>query len=618
MKISYHWLKWYIPEIPSPQKLADFFTYHLCEVESMEKAKNDMIFDLNILPNRTHDLLCHLGVAREISSALGLKYNDPVPAYKMPKSFPTRLHIKIETDKCRRYMGRIVRKIKVGPSPEWVVKHLDTIGQRSINNIVDAANLVMYDSGQPAHAFDLHKLSAEKIIIRQAKEGEGMITLDDKEINLSEKDMVIADEKQVLAVAGIKGGKNSGVDEDTRDIVLEVANFDPTSVRRTAQSLNLFTDARKRFENDLSPELGSYAMRELSALILEMCPEAEFEEITDVYPVKQTKRSINFSAARISEILGLEISAEKMAEILKKYNFSYKQEGDKFSLQVPALRLDLEREEDMAEEFGRIAGYDKIAPEIPKINFQPRPNETYRKILWAREKLLSEGYSEVMTYTFAEKGEIEVRESPSDKRFLRTNLSDRLKESAKLNEANVPFLGIDQAKVFEIGTVFMKDHEEIRVAYGQKQRITEMSLDQFCSKGPASFSSGSFEIRHKADFYLSSAENRVRPDHSENDAGPFSKFQMWSLYPFISRDIAVWVPEGEGPEKLAELLQTNGTKLLVKKPYIFDTFTKDGRISYAFRLVFQSYERTLTDEEVSQIMLKIEEKIKENPAWQIR
>ena len=177
MKISYNWLKWYIPEAPTPEKLVDIFNYHLCEMESLEKLPDgDVIFDIKVLPNRAHDLLSHQGVARELASLLNIKYNDPTPKYKIPESKPTKLEIKINTDKCRRYMGRIVRNVKVEPSPEWVVKHLESIGQRSINNIVDAANIVMYDCGQPIHAFDLdkmnplHKPLAEHIGIRNVHE----------------------------------------------------------------------------------------------------------------------------------------------------------------------------------------------------------------------------------------------------------------------------------------------------------------------------------------------------------------------------------------------------------------------------------------------------------------
>ena len=243
MKISYNWLKSYIPEAPKAEELADIFTYHVCEVEDIEKRKDgDFIFDIKILPNRAHDLLSHYGIAREIASLLNIKFIDPISKYKIPESKNTELKIEIQSEKCRRYMGRIIRGVKIGPSPEWVIKHLESIGQRSINNMVDAANLVMFDCGQPTHIFDLDKIS-EKLIIRQAQDGEALMTLDNKDCKLKSSDLVITDSENVLAVAGVKGGKIAEVDNNTQDIILEVANFDPTSVRKTAQSLNIFTDA---------------------------------------------------------------------------------------------------------------------------------------------------------------------------------------------------------------------------------------------------------------------------------------------------------------------------------------------------------------------------------------
>jgi len=245
MKISYNWLKWYIPTVPEVEKLQSLLTYHLCEVEGIEKKEDDTILDINILPNRAHDLLSHLGIAREVASLLNIEFKDPVPMYKIPETVSTNLKIDIQTDKCNRYMGRIVRNIKVGPSPEWVVKHLESIGQRSINNIVDATNLVMYDCGQPCHAFDLDKLASEKLIVRMAKEGETITTLDNKEVKLSENDMVIADEKNVLAIAGVKGGKLAEVDQNTKNILIEVANFDSVSVRKTSKKTGIQTDSSK-------------------------------------------------------------------------------------------------------------------------------------------------------------------------------------------------------------------------------------------------------------------------------------------------------------------------------------------------------------------------------------
>ena len=613
MKISYDWLKWYIPEAPKAEKLANVLTYHVCEVESFEKRGDDTVFDINILPNRAHDLLSHQGIAREIASLLDIKFIDPTPKYKIPESQPTTLIKEIKSSKCRRYMGRVIRNIKVGPSPEWVVKHLESIGQRSINNIVDATNIVMYDSGQPAHVFDLKKVKDLKLQVRDAKEGEKITLLNGEEKTFKSSMMIIADyEGNVLDIAGIKGGKYPELTSETTDIILEIANFDPVSVRKTAQALNIFTDARKRFENDLSPELGPYAMRELSALILEMCPGASFEDVVDVYPEKQAERKLTFSAERISEILGLDVSRKEIENILKRYNIEYKNVEGKFKIVVPPLRFDLNTEEDMAEEVGRILGYDKVKSKIPKINFKPRANEIYKKITWIRNKLLEEGYSEVMTYTFSNQGETEVLESASDKKFLRINLTDGLKESLKLNKINSPLLGLKEIKIFEIGTIFLKNKEEVRVAYNEKEKIVEMSLDEFCkSASPDTFSR---------------VLGKNPQTSSKKHAGlAQERFSMWSLFPFIARDVAVWVPESVESSKVQKVIKEHTGKLVILEPELFDEFKKpassaggDGKVSYAFRIVFQSMDRTLTDTEVNEIINKINKKIEENKNWQVR
>lgn len=604
MKISYNWLKWYIPDAPDAEKLADILTYHLAEVESFEKLPDgDFIYDIKILPNRAHDLLSHQGIAREISSLLDISFIDPTPKYKIPESVSTKLKININTIKDRRHVGRIVRGITVGPSPEWVVQHLAAIGQRSINNIVDATNITMFDCGQPTHAFDLNKVSGGELKIRDAKAGEKVTLLTGEEKELKDGMIAICDGAGNILDTGIKGGKHAEITTSTTDLILEADNFDPIFARKTGQALNIFTDARKRFENDLSPELAPFAMMELSALIADMCPEAIFEDIVDTYPQKQTEQKLKFSVNKISKILGLDVSVIEVGNILERYKIGYKNDGDKFEIIVPQMRLDLEIEEDMAEEIGRIMGYDKVKGVIPKIDFKPKVNEIHTKISWARNKLINDGYSEVMTYVFCDKGEVEVMQSASDKKFLRTNLSDGIRDSLKLNKINAPILGLTEVKIFEIGTVFLKDREEMHVCYGDKKEIKETSLEEFCkSAEPDAFSQS-----------LGPSLSSATP--SKKHAG--SAFAMWSLFPFIARDVALWVPDGVNSSLVLEVIKSVPSELIIKGPELFDEFKKDGRTSYAFKIIFQSYERTLTDIEVNEVVSKISTKI-QAAGWEMR
>ncbi len=621
MLISYNWLKWYLPDLPSKliqagipdappaEKLADIITYHIAEVESVTPllveegaGGGDYIFEIKILPNRAHDLLSHMGMGRELASLLNISYTDPTPKYKIPESKPTKLKIEINTNKCRRDTARIVRNIKVDPSPEWMVKHLESIGQRSINNIVDATNIVMFDCGQPSHVFDMDKVKGPKLDIKASAGGEKIIFLGGLEKELQKGMVIIYDAEGNPIGTGVKGGTLAELDDNTHNIILQIDNFDPISVRKMGQALNIFTEGRKRFENDLSPELAPYAMRELSALIAEMCPGAIFEEVVDIYPEKQKERKLKFSLEKISKILGLKVTAAEVEKILNNYVIKYVINEDEFEITVPPYRLDLEIEEDMAEEIGRIMGYDKVRAEIPKINFKPKINEEYKKIQKVRGYLLSQGYSEVMTYVFVDSGEVEVMQSASDKKFLRTNLADGLKESLKLNKINIPLLGLKEVKIFEIGTVW-NPNEEMHVAYNEKDKIMEKSLEEFApprlSDTPPS---------------KGGEDNPPRLDKEGVGGG---NFKMWSLYPFISRDISVWVPQEVESYQVCKVIKESAGELLIKDPELFDEFKKDGKVSYAFRLVFQSLERTLTDMEVNDIMLNIEKKIKEQD-WQVR
>lgn len=597
MKISYNWLKSYVPEIPEATKLAEVFTGHLCEVEGADKVGDDTVFDLNILPNRAHDLLSHQGVARELSGQLGIVFKDPIELYKIPNAQPTALTVKIETEKCRRYMSRIVRNVQVGPSPEWMVKHLESIGQRSINNIVDATNILLFDCGQPTHAFDFKKIKGTitnyELGIRNAGEGEKIGLLGGEEKELKNTDMVIADTEGILALAGVKGGIKAEVDSNTTDIVLEVANFDPATVRKTARRLGLFTDASKRFENDLSPELAPYAMRELSALIAELCPDAMFEEIVDMYPAPQESRTIIFSTNDINKKLGSDFSADEIEAVFDRYHYSFVREENTFKLTPPALRLDLVGVHDMVEEIGRIIGYEKVIPAIPKIDFVPQRNETYERICAAREKLLSGGYSEVITYTFTKKGTLSVARGAKGKEFLRTNLTDGLKESYELNRLNAPLLGKNEIKIFEIGTVFPSLNEEIHVAYADKKGVVESSLQEFTQDMESPILT----------FFNTERKNSI--------------FIPWSQYPFIVRDIAVWVPAATPADELVAVCKEKGTGLLVLEPYIFDQFTKGDKTSLAVRLVFQAMDRTLTDAEIAGVMQNINTAISIK-GWEVR
>lgn len=598
MKISYNWLKWYVDPLPNADELAEKIIFGAFEVEEKEIVGDDTIFEIKVLPDRAHDCLSHRGIAHEIAGLIGSRFIDPTEKFVVPPSQPTELQIHIQTEKCRRYAARIIRNVKIGPSPDWIVKLLESIGQRSINNIVDATNLVMFDCGQPTHAFDAKKLASEKITIKTVSVPTVITTLSGEEKELQSGEMIISDENNPLAIAGVKGGNHAEVETNTTNIVIEVANFDPVVVRKTARRLNILTDSAKRFENELTPELVPYAMRELSATIAEMCPDAVFEEIIDIYPNPSNQRHVSFTTDYINKKLGISIAENEIASILDRYGYEYAQDSGTFTVAIPFERIDIIGQHDIIEEIGRAYGYEKIEAQLPVITEKPEINTVFAKIAAIKSDLISKGYYEVMNYTFEKKGDYEIARGPVGKSALRKNLTDGLKDSYEFNRLNKEYLEIDDMKIFEIGTIFKTSGEEFHVAFADKKGIIEMTLDEYISTHNLSVSDTEYMI--------------------SNDTQTGSvPFKPWSEYPFMSRDIAVWVTDTVTENEVREIIKNNSGELLVKGPRLFDTFSKDGKTSYAFRIVFQSDTRTLTEEEITAIMNTITGKIQEK-GWEVR
>ena len=327
-------------------------------------------------------------------------------------------------------------------------------------------------------------------------------------------------------------------------------------------------------------------VKEISVITGEPCDKEKIIEALN--KLGGSEHAIVISTDEIEKKLGIVIAEDAIGKMFERFWYPYTKEGNTFTVTIPAYRPDLIGTHDLIDEIIRIHGYENLLVEKPEIDFKIQANEVYAKIQYARNKLLSEGYNEVMTYSFCNKGEVSVLASASDKNFLRTNLSDGMKESATLNTLNAPILGLDTVKIFEVGTIFFKDKEEIHVAYGNKKEIKEMSLDEFCKEMPSDFNPEAGNLL---------LEN---------------KFQMWSLYPFITRDIALWADENIESSQVLEIIKENAGELLARPPRLFDTFKKEGKISYGFRLVFQSKDKTLIDEEVSIPMAKITEKLVSN------
>lgn len=614
MLISKKWLKEYVNDLPEAKEIAEVLTMHTFEIESVEKKGDDEIIDVKVLPNRAHDCLCHRGVAREIASIFDIKFADrevSKAAFDTEEG-ESNLKIEVEDSKlCPRYMGRRVENIEVKDSPSWLKEKLESLGERSINNVVDITNYIILDLGQPMHAFDADKIKGD-ICVRQAKKDEKITLLTGEEAVLDESILLIADEIGPLAIAGIKGGKRAEVTESTKNIILESANFNPTMIRKTSQKLGIKNNSSKRYENEISPEITELAMNYATKLILENCQGQSFGteavqglslaiyKIVDIYPQKTGSYEILLSLSQLNNLLGTDLSEKEVENILKRTGWVWKNKNGKFTVAAPAERLDLRIKEDLIEEIGRIYGYENIKPTLPENMIKkPEINKNFVTTKKIRLALVNLGFSEVYKYAFRDKGEIEI-ENPiaSDKAFLRNNLTDGLREALEMNMRNAPLLGLDEIKIFEIGTVFGKRGEQINVAWGTKNKkevkIEECGLEKAAEK-------------------IVTKESDISDLPQAKDV----KFKPFSSYPFILRDIAVWTTKGTEEKEVLEIILKNAGDLLVQNK-LFDKFEKDGRVSYAFNMVFQSGEKTLTDAEINEIMEKITAALNQQNGWQVR
>ncbi|MHB8904657.1 MAG: phenylalanine--tRNA ligase subunit beta [Melioribacteraceae bacterium] len=330
---------------------------------------NDVVLEIAITPNRA-DALSHIGIARDLSALfnLPLKY----PEIKLNESGKKSNELAsveiVDVENCPRYVGKVVTNVSIKESPDWLKKKIKSIGLRPINNVVDVTNFILHEVGQPLHAFDLDKLNGKKIIVRSAGNDTKFTTLDSKERNLQSKDLMICDAKRAVAIAGVMGGENSEVTESTKNILIESAFFNPSSVRKTAKNLGLSTDASYRFERGTDPNITLWAAKRAAQLIQETAGgEISFGEI-DEYPKPIIKRSTKLRFSRLDQILGYHIENREVENILLSLGFEINDNSkDELNVNIPSYRHDVEREIDLIEEVARIYGYNKI-PEVSKIS----------------------------------------------------------------------------------------------------------------------------------------------------------------------------------------------------------------------------------------------------------
>jgi len=683
MKVSYNWLKEYLPKLPKPEKLADLLTMHSLEVKAIEKLAKDFILDIDILPNRGHDCLSYNGIAKECAALAGLKIEQRKYELVEDKKLKVSNFVKVEVqddEACLRYVARVIDGVKIGSSPKWLKEKLESIGQKSINNVVDATNYIMFETGQPLHAFDYDKVMGKKIIVRRAKKGEKIATLDNETIDLDGKFLIIADSEKPLALAGIKGGKRAEISKNTKTIVLESANFDLGTIRTVSRKINLRTEASIRFEYGLDPNLASEAIDRVASLIKEVAGGNIAKGAVDIYPQKTYPAKINLDIKKVESILGKTVSKTEIIRIMKSLGFGV---DANLRVTVPTIRQDIKIQEDLIEEIARIIGYNNIEAKAPLGLLGITKTDD---ILTVTNKVKSifegMGFTEVYNFSFVgeddlEKTKINKREfieleNPLsvDLKYLRKDLIINILKNIKDNYKQVFGEG-NTIKIFELGKIYRQDNNktiEEKMLAGAIVRPSEKikgenfyelkgMLDAVFNKlGITDFWYDDFEATSDfvepilwnkvgtAEIKIGDKEigfiGEINPDvlnayNIKRRVAMFNLnfdlllklvseeliYQPSSQYPAAVRDLAILVNAEDRVGDVMKLIDDIGEDL-VQDVDLFDIYEGSnipaGKKNLAFHIVYQSYEKTLKDKEVDKIQKKIIKELEKNNNWKVR
>lgn len=622
MKISLSEIRELLGKDLSRKQLEEAFGLHSFEIEDIEEIEGDTVIDLDVLPNRSSDALSVLGLARELSAVLDIPLKDdllkkPLPTFNEADALKAQID---EGSSATVYGVAQINGVEVKESPKWLQNFLIKQGQKPINNLVDATNYVLFFLGQPTHVFDADKISGDNkiIAVRPARANERITTLDDKEYELDDTVSVIydagSDNKEALALAGIKGGKHAELDLNTKNIILESARFDPTATRLASKKLALRTDALKRFENDIPDLLPFYGMD----LLIKTIQEIAGGELVSVSfaQIKEPRENpkIKLELEKINKRLGTDFTMDYVKDTLRRLDFEMEDDYAR----APWWRTDIGILEDISEEIIRIYGLNNIAPQpLPEANAK---RDLLKSFYWSekiRDFLTKKGFVELTNSSLQDKGELELANSlASDKNFYRDNLRYQVLKALDKNEPNAPLLGIyDAFKVFEIGNVYKdgKEYSSVCIAIRpvakkkREARAEQLLLDlkvefekSFGVVLPDSQESGLLEFPLDLLFELPMEEEYPKLPTLKD-----LKYKAFSQFPFMLRDIAAWADSKDAEETMRELIKKHAGELL-RRIDKFDEFEKDGKVSIALHIVFQADDRTLTDEEVGEIMQKIE------------
>jgi phenylalanyl-tRNA synthetase beta chain len=659
MKISLDWLKEYLDGDFSVQTAVEALERIGLMVEGREEKDGDVVLDVETYSNRP-DTLGHLGMARELAAALGLRLKErnwPLSELTVRTADLADVQI-LNEDLCPRYCGVVVKGIKVGPSPAWLQKRIRSMGLNPINNVVDVSNYILFSTSHPIHAFDLDKIVGARVIIRRAKKGERLLCLDGTDLSLTPDMLVIADEVKPIALAGVIGGQASAVTEETKDIFIESAYFSPVSVRLTRKAAGLQTDASYRFERGADISFPPQAAL-MAASFLTQYGGRSSREPADIFPLPPKKKEIILRHRRITELLGVEVDEAFVQKTLTGLEMGVElQQPGVWRVKAPSWRVDLDREADLIEEVARFYGYEKVPSVVPPLQVvAPIPDKSREKLARVRPLLFHYGFNEVVNFSFSDADRerllatgfeaIEIRNPISARAsLLRTSILGGLLETAAWNKNR----GLDAIQIFETGNVYFRDERGCRerltlglLSSGIREephwRQRSREADFFHLKGACEallqqlrYEPLSFE---KAEHPCFEPGSGLALAYREEKVGclglvagrlsdafdlrhpvcaaeidlellfgkqpkPFT-YEAVAKYPAIIRDVSLLVPRDVSYQDICKAIEKVPLPIL-EEARLIDLYTGESipkdKISLSFRFIYRHPQRTLLAEEV--------------------
>ena len=640
----------------------------------------DYVLDISITPNRA-DCLSVRGVAREVAALYSRKIKENSYELKSDKSLNATdySYVKVEDEeKCPVYLGRIIKDVKIKPSPLWMQNRLRAVGVRPINNIVDITNYIMFEYGQPLHTFDLREIEGG-IIVRTAKPGEKIMTLDGKERLLDESMLVIADESKPIGIAGVMGGEYSGIHDDTKDVFLECAYFKPENIRMTARKLGLQTDSSYRYERGID-RVNTLSMVDYAASLLKENAEGNVADgvLSNDYK-EYILLSVNADVGKINKLLGTKISEKEMVKILEELGFGVKAKQGELTVDVPPYRVDIERWQDLAEEVARIYGYNNIEATIPRLSADSVPPEPFLKNAKnIKSSLKTLGFNEVINYSFMSERFLNrfdkkdnfvklLNPISEDMDTLRTYVFPGVIAAAKQNINQ----GFKNIRLFEIAKTFINRNGSI------PEQLSGLAFCATTSFFPLSWNTGSRvdtfyymkgvldnllrSLKINAEYEKNEAYNflhpgksaaikvdgktygfigQLHPDIAEEEdiqedlylceiyleklinekVQDDFHYEKFSVYPFVYKDLSVVVNSSVNAGDLLEYIRNFGP--LVYDAVLYDIYQGDkigdNKLSLTFRIFYSAMDRTLTDEETNKILEEIIEGLTEKYFAELR